>query len=109
MTVGVKRAMPLVIPVVADRLADSAVLSNLGRIPDPPWFDGSDPAAEPSPELWFSPPCSMPIGVGVGVATVGGALHLTVRYGFAQFDRGAANDFAEAFLRELGVGRKPVR
>ena len=101
MTVGVKRALPLLIPVAGNWVADTAVLSNLGRIPDPPSFDDGAP-----PELWFSPPCGMPIGLGVGAATVGGVLHLTLRHRFAQFDRSAANDFAEVFLDQLGAQPK---
>ncbi|MFN2616105.1 MAG: condensation domain-containing protein [Thermoleophilaceae bacterium] len=98
--VGVKRAMPLLIPVAGDRFADSAVLSNLGRIPDPPRFEESD--GDAPPELWFSPPCGMPIGVSVGAATVGDVLHLSVRHRFAQFDRAAAAEFADLLLAQLG-------
>jgi NRPS condensation-like uncharacterized protein len=99
-TVGLKRAMPLLIPVAGERFADSAVLSNLGRIPDPPRFEDSQ--GDAPPELWFSPPCGMPIGVSVGAATVGGVLHLSIRHRFAQFDQAAASEFADLFLAQLG-------
>jgi NRPS condensation-like uncharacterized protein len=96
--VDVKRAMPMLLPLTGDRFIDSAVLSNLGRIPSPPSFEEDE--AEP-PELWFSPPCRMPLGVGVGAATVGGVLHLVVRHRWEQFDTPAAEAFADLLVSQL--------
>jgi hypothetical protein len=65
----VKRAVPRLIHLTGDRFVDTAMLSNLGRIPEPPTF-----AAKPdsgSPELWFSPPCDPSCSVSIGVATSG--------------------------------------
>ncbi|HEU0088624.1 MAG TPA: condensation domain-containing protein, partial [Pseudonocardiaceae bacterium] len=63
---------PLLLKRVASRLlpprfVDTAMLSNLGRIPDPPSFD-TDPGS-PASELWFSPPCDPTCRVAIGVAT----------------------------------------
>jgi NRPS condensation-like uncharacterized protein len=93
----VKRAMPRLLPLTGDRFIDSAVLSNLGRIPEPPSFEEEgDP-----PEVWFSPPCRMPLGVGVGAATVGGVLHLVVRHRWEQFDTPAAEAFTDLLVDQL--------
>ena len=67
-------------------LMDTAVLSNLGRVPEPsPSFGGDGPA-----DLWFSPPCRGPTAVGLGVATVGDTLSLSLRYTTGHLDHGAA-------------------
>jgi hypothetical protein len=39
----------------------------------------------------------MPLGAAIGVATVGGRLHITMRYAHAQFDRAGAHAFAEVY------------
>lgn len=92
---GVKQAA---ITVLERRFTDTAVLSNLGRIDDPPAF-GSD--AGDTVELWFSPPARMPLGLSVGAITVGGRLHLAFRYRHPQFGPQAAEDFAACFLTQL--------
>ncbi|MGH3796392.1 MAG: condensation domain-containing protein [Pseudonocardiaceae bacterium] len=94
-----KRAAPRLLPYVNDRFVDTAMLSNLGRIPDPPSFD-ADPAAQP-PELWFSPPCDPACSVAVGVATVGERLALVIRYRHEQFDAGAAEEFTDLLVAHL--------
>lgn len=48
----VKRAVPRLIQLTGDRFVDTAMLSNLGRLPAPPAF-----GPKPASELWFSPPC----------------------------------------------------
>jgi len=55
-------------------------------------------------EVWFSPPAPMPLGVSVGVATLGDRMYLTIRYRRALFDAAAAAEFAALFRKEL-VGR----
>lgn len=97
--VGFKQQMPNLLDGAGRNLLDTAVLSNLGRIPDPtPTLADDDPE-----NLWFSPPCWGPIGVGIGVATVGGRIHLVFRHGFDRFDADAAESFAELYLDRLSA------
>lgn len=98
--VGLKRQFPELLRGLGDRLLDTAVLSNLGRVPEPPKLAADDPA-----NLWFSPPClgSGSFGVGVGVATVGGTIHLVFRHGHEQFDAAAAERFADTYVDELAA------
>lgn len=95
--VGVKRFLPVLLPLTGDRLVDTAVLSNLGRV-DPIDF-GLE--AGPSTELWFSPPARMPLGVGVGAVTVDGSLRLSFRSCREQFSAEAATSFADRYRQAL--------
>ncbi|MFN2496330.1 MAG: condensation domain-containing protein [Pseudonocardiaceae bacterium] len=95
----VKRAIPRMLPYTGDRFMDTVMLSNLGRIPEPPTF-----AAEPDPpvpELWFSPPCDPACGAAIGVATIGDRLTLVTRYRQDQFDAGAAAEFTDLLISHL--------
>ena len=83
--------------VAAPVCADTALLSNLGAIPDPPSF--GDSGTRP---LWFSGPARMPRGLGVGAVTAGGQLHLCVHYRYALLDRDAAADFTALYCQALG-------
>jgi NRPS condensation-like uncharacterized protein len=67
----VKRAVPRLLQLTGDRFVETAMLSNLGRLPDPPSFTDSEPK-----ELWFSPPCDPACSVSVGVVTCGKRLSL---------------------------------
>lgn len=75
---------------------DSIVVSNLGRLPDPPHFDEDD-----SPAVWFSPPCPMPMGIGIGIVPSGGTLRVCVRYSRSRLGEAAAQTFCELFLTQL--------
>jgi NRPS condensation-like uncharacterized protein len=75
------------------------MLSNLGRIPEPPTF-----AASGSPELWFSPPCDPSCSVAIGVATSGQRLALVTRYRDDQFDADAAEAFTDLLIAQVGPG-----
>jgi NRPS condensation-like uncharacterized protein len=83
---------------LAGRLVDTAVLSNLAVLKEPPDF-GAD--AGTTVEAFFSAPTRMPCGVSIGAVTVGGRLHLSFRYRHPQFDQEAAGRFAERFVAEL--------
>ncbi|MDQ3765328.1 MAG: condensation domain-containing protein [Actinomycetota bacterium] len=96
---GIKRAVPKLIQLTDDRLVDTAMLSNLGRIPEPPNF-AAKPDSEP-PELWFSPPCDPTCSVSVGVATSGQQLALVVRYRYEQFDADAAEKFTDLLIAQI--------
>jgi NRPS condensation-like uncharacterized protein len=96
--VGIKRLVARLLPLGGERLIDTAVLSNLGRLAEPPSFDGDVP-----PEVWFSPPCDRACSIGIGVVTVGQSLMLSVRYRREVFDRPAAAAFTEQFVARLAV------
>lgn len=81
-----------------DRLVDTAMLSNLGRLRDPPSFG---PEAGRTIEAWFSPPARMPLGLSVGALTIEDRLHLAFRYRHRQFHAPAAGHFADTFVAEL--------
>lgn len=94
----VKKAVADLSPVVDNRFVDTALLTNLGSVEDPPSFSGEAGGME---ELWFSAPARMPLGLTVGAVTVAGRLHLTFRYRHPQFGREAARRFADCYLGEL--------
>ena len=96
----VKRATVVLMPLTGNRLVDTAMLSNLGALAEPPSFG---PDAGPTVEVWFSPPARMPLSFTVGAVTVGGRLHLTFRYQHGQFDDEAARLFAGRYLHELAA------
>lgn len=96
---------PIVIKRQAARLArrvagpvctDTALVSNLGVLPDPPSFSGT--GREP---LWFAGPAPMPRGLGIGAVTVAGQLHLCVHYQHALLDPTAAAAFTADYCRAL--------
>lgn len=93
-----KAAMVHALPLGGNRLVDTAMLSNLGTLRDPPSF-GAD--AGPTVEAWFSAPGRMPLGLTVGVVTLDDRLHVVLRYRHRQFDARAAARFADAFLNQL--------
>ena len=92
----VKRRMPALIGL-AERFIDTAVLSNLGRLNDRLVFGDLGEATE----LWFSPPCRMPLGLGIGAAGYCGETFLVFRYRHAQLSADAAERFADAYVRAL--------
>lgn len=93
---ALKRLAPRLLPHTGDRFVDTAMLSNLGRIPEPPTL-GDEPDS-PAPRLWFSPPCDPTCSVAVGVATCGDQLTLVTRYRHEQFDATAAERFTDALV-----------
>jgi NRPS condensation-like uncharacterized protein len=95
--VGVKRLLPDLIPLSGNMVVDTASLSNLGILDELPLL-GDD--AGPVRSVWFSQPGRMPLGTCIGVLTVEGRLHLTLRYRHAQFNSAAARAFI-AMYRDL--------
>ena len=95
----VKRVVSRLSPLTGDRFVDTAMLSNLGRIPEPPTF-AANPDAGP-PELWFSPPCDRSCSVAIGVATIGQRLSLVARYRYDQFDAAAAAEFTDLLIAQV--------
>jgi NRPS condensation-like uncharacterized protein len=87
---AVKRRLQDLIPLTGNRVVDTAVLSNLGRLDALPGVR----------RVWFSPPGRMPLGASIGAATLGDELFVTLRYRHALFDAPAAADFT-ALYREV--------
>jgi NRPS condensation-like uncharacterized protein len=98
---AVKRAVPRLIHLAGDRFVDTAMLSNLGRIPEPPSFPPA-PAGQPT-QLWFSPPCDPSCRVSIGVATSGKRLALVARYRHEQFDAAAAEEFIDQLMAQITI------
>lgn len=96
--VWAKRTVPLLLSATGNRLVDTALLSNLGKIDEPPSFGGD---AGATVEMWFSAPARMPLGLSVGVVTAAGRLHIAFRHRHALFDGAAARRFAERYVHTL--------
>ncbi|MCD6061661.1 MAG: hypothetical protein K0S16_1972, partial [Moraxellaceae bacterium] len=73
----VRKQLTNLMPLTGNFVVDTAVLNNLGRVPDLP-----DPAGKAGriTAIRFSPPTRMPMGVAVGVVTLRGELTVTFRY-----------------------------
>lgn len=93
-----KQAMVMSLPLGGNRLVDTAMLSNLGPLTDPPSFGAE---AGPTVEAWFSPPARMPLGLTVGAVTVDSRLHLSLRYRHGLFDTRAAELFADTLVAQV--------
>ncbi len=93
-----KQAMVALMPLTGNRLVDTAMLSNMGHLPEPPSF-GAD--AGGTVDVWFSPPGRMPLGLTIGAVTVDRRLHLSFRYRHRLFGPDAARLFADRYLAEL--------
>ena len=93
-----KQAMVMSLPLGGNRLVDTAMLSNLGSLTDPPSFGAE---AGPTVEAWFSPPARMPLGLTVGAVTLDSRLHLSLRYRHGLFDAAAAGRFADTLVAQV--------
>lgn len=92
---ALRKSLTKLMPLTGNFVVDTAVLNNLGRVPDLP-----DPAGKAGriTAIRFSPPTHMPMGVAVGAVTLRGELTVTFRYRRAQFDKHAAEAFRDTFL-----------
>ncbi|MGI9023092.1 MAG: hypothetical protein ACR2HV_07670 [Acidimicrobiales bacterium] len=95
-----KQAIVALMPLTGNRLVDTAMLSNMGHVAEPPSFG---PDAGRTVSVWFSPPGRMPLGLTLGAVTVGGRLHLSFRYRHRLFGPEAARQFADRYLAELAA------
>ncbi len=98
--VWAKHAVAPLVWFSGDRLVDTALLSNLGKIDEPPAFG---PDAGDTTEMWFSAPCRMPLGLSIGTVTTGGRMHIAYRYRHPQFDAGAVARFADRYAAALDL------
>lgn len=96
--VWAKGAMSYLATMAGRRMADTAMLSNLGRLDQAPSFG---PEAGEAVEMWFSAPARMPMGLSMGVVTVGGRLFFSFRYRRAQFGPEACRRFADRYFEVL--------
>jgi NRPS condensation-like uncharacterized protein len=77
-------------------LCDTSLVSNLGVV-GPPQF-----GAATATDMWFSTSAHMPRGLSVGAVTVGGRLHLCLRYRRALLSEPSAARFAGLYATALG-------
>lgn len=78
-------------------LADTLILSNLGRVPD----DFVEGDGLQLTEVYFSPPVAMPCGLGLGAAAFDGKLFLTLRHCWALWSSDAVDRFSAILCNEL--------
>jgi NRPS condensation-like uncharacterized protein len=97
--IAAKRRLQDLIPLTGNVVVDTASLSNLGTLDG--WPSMGDAGTVEA--MWFSPPGRMPLGAAIGAGTVGGRLHITLRYPHAQFDAEGASEFAGVY-RDALVG-----
>lgn len=99
-----KKWLPNLLPMTGNRFVDSSVLHNLGHLPSPL------PASSKLQvtEMWFSPPCRLPMGLAIGAATFNQRLHLAFRYSHHQFNATSAEAFSALFLDTLAAAYQEV-
>jgi NRPS condensation-like uncharacterized protein len=95
--VGLERHLPDLLAGPGGRLLDTAVLTNLGRVPVSPSL-----GAGSTERVWFSPPTWPSLPVGIAVGTFDGELHLFCRYRLTQFDAAAAGRFLDSYVARVG-------
>lgn len=94
----VKQVLVLATPLTGNRLVDTAMLSNVGVLRDVPSFGPESGAVT---GLWFSPPARMPLGLAIGVATIGEQLNLSLRYRRRLWNADAARRFTDRYLADI--------
>ncbi len=99
-----KQWLPNLLPMTGNRFVDSSVLHNLGNLPSPLPADNKLQVTE----MWFSPPCRLPMGLAVGAATYNRTLHLAFRYSHHQFNAEGAQAFTNLFLQQLEEAHEAV-
>ncbi|MGI8777210.1 MAG: hypothetical protein ACR2LJ_07445 [Acidimicrobiales bacterium] len=95
-----KHAVAPLLSVILNRMADTAVFTDLGTLTEPLSFG---PDSGQATAVHFSLPTHMPCGVSLGAVTAGGQLHLAFRHRHPQFDTAAAGRFAGRFVAELAA------
>jgi arabinofuranan 3-O-arabinosyltransferase len=90
------RLLRLALRTAGPLICDTSLVTNLGIVADPLRFG---PAA--ASHMWFSTSAHMPRGLSVGAITLGGRLHLCLRYRHALFSEPAAARFAETYSAAL--------
>jgi NRPS condensation-like uncharacterized protein len=93
-----RQSLVVLQPLTRNRLIDTAMLSNLGVIDEPPSF-GAD--AGDTVDVWFSAPSRASGSLCIGAVTVAGRLHLVFRYPHHVLGAGAVRRFADCYLAQL--------
>jgi NRPS condensation-like uncharacterized protein len=96
--VWAKRTLSPLLWLTGNRLVDTALLTNLGQVADPPAFGAG---AGETTGMWFSAPARLPCGLSLGTLTAGGRLHLSFRWRRPLVDHAAAQRFADVYLERL--------
>jgi arabinofuranan 3-O-arabinosyltransferase len=91
-----RRLLRLALRTAGPLLCDTSLLSNLGVVAEPLSFGNA-----PATGLWFSTSAHMPRGLSVGAVTIGGSLHLCLRYRRALFSEPAAARFGDVYAAAL--------
>jgi NRPS condensation-like uncharacterized protein len=78
-------------------VCDTAMLTNLGNVTNPPWSGPRGPV-----RMALSGPAHMPRGISVAAVTADGQLQLGFRYRYALFDEAAAARFVATYAATLG-------
>ena len=95
--VALKRlAVRSALRTIGRAVCDTAMLTNLGNVADPPWSGHRGPV-----RMALSGPAHMPRGVSVAAVTADGQLQLGFRYRHALFDEAAAARFVAAYAATL--------
>jgi len=95
-----KQSIVVLQPLTGNEHVDTATLCNLGPMEEAPSFG---PDRGETLELWFSTPARSPGSLCIGPVTVGGRLHLTLRYPQRLFGPDGARRFAECYVEQLRV------
>jgi hypothetical protein len=77
-------------------VCDTAMLTNLGNVTDPPWSGPRGPV-----RMALSGPAHMPRGISIAAVTADGRLQLGFRYRYALFDEAAAARFVATYAATL--------
>jgi NRPS condensation-like uncharacterized protein len=93
-----KQSVVVLQPLTRNREVDTAMLANVGWLPEAPSF-GED--AGEVEDLWFSSPARTPQCLCIGAVTVAGRLHLTFRYPHRLFGAEAARRFAGSYVDHI--------
>ncbi len=93
-----KQSLVVLQPLTRNRLIDTAMLTNLGFLDEPPSF-GAD--AGVTTDVWCSAPSRSPLSLCIGAVTVSGRLHLVFRYPHRVLGAEAVRRFADGYVAQV--------
>lgn len=92
--VGIKHQLPELLRGPGEKLWDTAMLTNVGKVPVMPSLSGENG----DERAWFTPPVWSGTPTGIGVATYSGSVTFTMRHRRENFSQDAAERFSDAFM-----------
>ncbi len=92
-----RRAVMQWVSRAGGQFADTTVLSNLGRVSHE-WLSTDQLEVT---ELWFSPPATLPTGLGIGAVATTDRLFLSLRHSWRLWSSEATARFADALVTAL--------